>query len=94
MKQLIIILILSLSGAMASTAQTSYTTDASGVLVQQKTIHTEAEAIGKGTASGQQFKATDGKLYPVYTSPKGRLYIVRTAKSGNHYKVYIDEAQK
>lgn len=94
MKNIILMFLFILTGAMVSNAQTTYKTDANGVLVQQQVIHTEQQAIGNGQPTGEQFKATNGDLYPVYKSANGRLFIVRVAKSGNHYKQYLESAAK
>ena len=93
MKHLFLALCLLAISASNSIAQTVAKADAnnSKVLVQQTTIHTEAEAIGTATLTDYSFQALDGKTYPVYVTAKGRKVIIRTAKSGNHYKVYIDE---
>ncbi len=80
-----------ITGAMASNAQTSYQKNEAGELVQVATIHTEQQAIGTAQLSGETFRATDGKSYKVYVTAKGRKVIIRQAKSGNYYKVYIDE---
>lgn len=87
------LLMLLVTSALHSTAQTVFEKDANGIMVQQQTIHTQQQALGNGIATGEQFKDLQGNLYPVYKSAKGRLFIVRKAKSGNHYKVYLDEKQ-
>ena len=30
-------------------------------------------------------------VYPIWITPKGRCYIVRTSKNGNQYKQYLDK---
>lgn len=37
----------------------------------------------------QTYKDTDNKVYQVHVGKKGRMYIVRTSKSGKTYKKYI-----
>ena len=91
MKQLFLALCLLAISASHGIAQTVAKADANGVLVQQQTIHSEQEAIGTATLNGETFKDLQGKTYPVYVTLKGRKVIIRQAKSGNFYKVYIDE---
>lgn len=93
MKTIVMMIILFITGALGCAAQTTYERAADGTLVQVATIHTADEAIGNGVATGEQFKATNGDVFPVYKSAKGRLFIVRTSKTGNNYKQYIDEKQ-
>lgn len=94
MKQLFLALCLLATSAFSSIAQTAYVKDANGVLVQQQEIHTQQQAIGNGTLTGEQFKANNGDLYPVYKSNNGRLFIVRVSKTGNHYKQYLESVAK
>ena len=94
MKSFILSLILLFAGAMVSNAQTSYTTDASGTLIQQQVIHSEEDVIGNAEPTGQKFKASNGEMYDVYKSAKGRLFIVRESKTGNHYKQYLEEVKQ
>ena len=93
MKQLLMLILLVVPGALGCAAQTTYTTNANGELVQVATIKTEAEVIGNAQPTGQKFKATNGETYDVYQSSKGRLFIVRESKTGNHYKQYLEEKQ-
>ncbi len=92
MKQFILALMLLATTALNSAAQTVYKTDQSGTLVQQQTIHTEEQAIGSAQLNGETFKDLQGNTYPVYVTAKGRKVIIKKAKSGNHYKVYLDQA--
>jgi hypothetical protein len=39
--------------------------------------------------TGKTFTDTKGNVYPVMISKNGKLFYVRTSKSGNDYKVYI-----
>lgn len=48
---------------------------------------TKAKADDKQT--GNTFTDAKGNVYPVYVSGKGKLYYIRTSKSGNDYRVYI-----
>ena len=43
------------------------------------------------SATGKTITLKDGTIFPIYESPRGKLYIVRqSARSGNYYKVYLD----
>lgn len=39
--------------------------------------------------TGKTFTDNKGNKYPVMESAKGKLFYVRTSKTGNEYKVYI-----
>ena len=39
--------------------------------------------------TGKTFTDTKGVKYPVMESAKGKLFYVKTSKTGNEYKVYI-----
>lgn len=42
-----------------------------------------------GEATGKQFKAKTGEVYPIFVSKNGKHYINRKAKSGKIYRQYI-----
>ena len=42
-----------------------------------------------GKPTGKTFTDGKGISYPVIESARGKLYYVRTSKSGNVYKVYL-----
>lgn len=83
MKKIITVLAIVLC-AFTATAQNA-TKDAAGNYTAVK--HTSVKPAVKST--GKTFTDVNGKVYPVYESAKGKLYYVRTSKSGNEYKVYI-----
>ena len=76
---------------MLTFAQTSYTTDASGNLTQVVTIKSEADMVKGAIKTSQLFTTASGDQYPVYQSATNRLFVVRTSKTGNHYKQYLEE---
>ena len=44
-----------------------------------------------GTPTGHTITDSKGKVYPLLLSSRGRLYYLRTSRTGNTYKVYIKE---
>ncbi len=40
-------------------------------------------------ATGKTFTDSKGNTYPVYLSKNGKLYVIRTSKSGNEYRQYL-----
>ena len=83
--------ILLITGALASVAQTGYTTDANGNLTQVVIKKTEADLTKGAVKTGKVFTTASGDEYPVWKSAAGRLFIVRTSKAGNAYKQYLEE---
>jgi len=47
-----------------------------------------------GKETGKTFTDRDGKKYAVLESAKGKLFYIRTSKTGNSYKVYIKTESK
>jgi len=47
-----------------------------------------------GKETGKTFTDKDGKKYAVLESAKGKLFYIRTSKTGNSYKVYIKTEAK
>jgi len=47
-----------------------------------------------GKETGKFFIDKDGKKYSVLESAKGKLFYIRTSKTGNSYKVYIKTESK
>jgi hypothetical protein len=45
------------------------------------------DTVGKDT--GKHFTDAKGNVYPVLVSAKGKLYYMKTSKSGNPYKIYL-----
>ena len=62
-------------------------------LVEVNIPKTKEQLIGNSSATGQTFKAADKQLYSVYESVNGKLFIIRTSKTGSFYKQYLSEAK-
>lgn len=45
-------------------------------------------------STGNTFTDTNGNTWPVYKTKSGRVYALRTSKSGNTYKQYLDKPEK
>ncbi len=72
--------------ALSATAQTKVTKDAQGNYTMAKKADTSANK-----ATGHTIIDKDGISHPVYISSRGKLYWLRTSKSGNVYKSYIKD---
>lgn len=66
----------------ASNAQ-QVTRDANGNYIAVKATQQADKPTGK------TFTDSKGNVYPVYESKNGKLYVIRTSKSGNQYKQYL-----
>lgn len=83
------ILIILFAGVMAAAnAQTKVKTDAQGNYITVKKER-KAQEAKPATNTGKTFTDATGKVYPVYQSEKGNLFITRTSKSGKEYKQYL-----
>lgn len=84
MKKLIIItsFLLSITTIKAQNA----TQDAKGNYIAIKTANTATDST---KATGKTFTDTRGIVFPVMVSAKGKLFYMRTSKSGTQYKAYI-----
>ena len=60
--------------------------DAKGNYVAVKST-SDTAATYKPT--GKTFTTTKGDIYPVYVSKNGKLFVIRTSKTGNQYKQYL-----
>lgn len=47
------------------------------------------DSVNTGKETGKTFTDTKGQKYNIYESKNGKLYIIRTSKSGNVYKSYL-----
>jgi len=83
-----ILIILLVGFTTAANAQTKVKTDAQGNYVTVKKERKERAAT-PATPTGKTFTDAKGKVYPVYQSEKGNLFITRTSKSGKEYKQYL-----
>ncbi len=52
---------------------------------------TRSTDTGARKPTGKTFTDSKGKSYPLYLSVNGKLYYMRTSRSGNVYKAYIKE---
>lgn len=43
--------------------------------------------------TGNTFTDSKGKIWPVYKTKTGRVYALRTSKSGKQYRYYLDKKQ-
>lgn len=68
-------------------AQTRVTKDSKGNYVVAKRNDTTANK-----ATGHTITDKDGNVHPVYISVHGKLFYMRTSKTGNIYKCYIKES--
>jgi hypothetical protein len=57
--------------------------DASGNYVATKAVKDTAQATGR------YYVDTKGNLWPVFKSPQGRLFALRTSKAGKAYRYYL-----
>ncbi len=84
MKQLtILIAFLALSFGVKSQ---NATVNASGNYVAVKSVKSTTD---NNKPTGKTFTDTKGNVYPVMVSANGKLFYVRTSKTGNEYKVYL-----
>lgn len=79
-----LLLIASLFIVTASHAQTRVVKDNTG----NYTVAARKDTSG-GKPTGQYLTDKEGVKHPVLVSARGKLYYMRTAKSGNVYKCYI-----
>jgi len=57
--------------------------DASGNFIATKAVKDTAQATGR------YYVDKAGNMWPVYKSPKGRLFALRRSKAGNAYRFYL-----
>lgn len=57
--------------------------DGNYIVVKAATIDDKAKETGK------TFTAANGSVYPVFISKNGKLFIIRTSKTGNQYNQYL-----
>ena len=85
MKKLFVMLVLCLTVLITVQAQKKVALDSLG-------NYTTVKALGvttKDAETGKFFIDSKGVKYPVRESVNGNLYYLKTAKSGNIYKVYL-----
>lgn len=91
MQKLILSLAL-ITCSLAAFSQTTYKVDASGNYVVVKPAKDTTKPVDRNT--GKTFTDSKGNIWPVFESRSKRLYALRTSKTGNKYKVYLDNASK
>ena len=84
MKKVALILSLFLASSLAF-SQSRVQRDSSGNFVQIKA----SKKAYEDKPTGQTYTTSKGEVYPVYESERGKLYVIRTSKSGNEYKQYL-----
>jgi hypothetical protein len=90
MKQIIFILVLLLGFSVSSYSQSIKKEGTTFVQVVKKSAKKTPV-----TKTVYTFKASDGKVYPIYLSSKGKAFIIRVSKkTGKQYKQYLPEATK
>jgi hypothetical protein len=65
-------------------AQSNVTTDKNGNFIAVQTADTAT-----ATPTGKTYTAANGELFPVMQSTKGKLFVIRTSKTGTKYKFYL-----
>ena len=81
MKKLILaaFILLSLTGHAQNAQQTK---DGNYIAITQQKDTASKE-------SGKTYTDSKGQVYPVYITPKGKLFVKKISKAGNSYKMYL-----
>ena len=82
--KLLITLAVVLGLSFGLSAQT-VTKDAQGNYIAVKAT----ETTEKAKDTGKTFTDTKGNVYPVFISKNGKLFVIRTSKTGSQYKQYL-----
>ena len=88
MKKVTIILALmfSINAHSQTSRSSSIKVDSNGNYVQSVNTELHLDSLTDKTLT-----LKDGSVYPIYESPRGKLYVVRKSmKSGNYYKYYLN----
>lgn len=83
MKHLFIAAFLLVTGAASAQKRSNVTIDAAGNYVTTKAVKDTA------AATGRYYVDKAGTLWPVFRSPKGSLFALRTSKNGKVYRYYL-----
>lgn len=89
MKKVTFILSLLLASSLAF-SQSKIVKDANGNYVQESAI----KKVSEDKPTGQTLTLSNGNVFPVYESEKGKLYIKRISRNGKEYKQYLKIEQK
>lgn len=84
MKKVTFILSLFLASSLAF-GQSKIVKDANGNYVQESAIKKASE----DKPTGQTLTLSNGNVYPIYESDRGKLYIKRMSRNGKEYKQYL-----
>lgn len=83
MKHLFIAAFLLVTGAASAQKRSNVTIDAAGNYVTTKAVKDTA------AATGRYYVDRAGNMWPVFKSPKGKLFALRTSKNGKAYRYYL-----
>lgn len=77
--------------SVETNGQTTVKTDSQG---NYTSVSVSGQKTGsKSVLTGKYFTDSKGVKYPVYKSVNGKLFYIRTSKSGNKYNVYLTVKQ-
>lgn len=82
MKTMLIILSLLI---VSLTCLSQVKVDKSGNYVQVESVSGKRDTVN----TGKTFTDSKGKVYPVFKSSTGKLYVGKVSKSGNYYRYYL-----
>lgn len=83
MKKLILLLFLAAAG---TTQAQTVKKDANGNYITIRQTYVKDTVL---RATGHTYTDSKGKVYPVYISQSGKLFVMRTSAKGNVYKMYL-----
>lgn len=73
-----------------ASASVSRTTTAPNAKIDQSGNYVALKKVqAQPTKTGKTFTDSKGNVYPVWMSPKGKLFYTKVSKAGNEYSVYI-----
>lgn len=90
MKHLVLYILMMLTFSINTSAQ-------SVVIKQGNTFVQVKKSTTKNPPKKTEYtyKASDGKIYPIYLSSKGKVFIIKTSKkTGKQYRQYLSEVTK
>ena len=86
MKAIIVLISLMLSFTLSSQIKV----DNKGNYVEVNSVSSKRDTVN----TGKTFTDSKGKVYPVFKSSTGKIYVGKVSKSGNYYRYYLKvEAQ-
>ena len=81
MKTIIVLISLMLSITLSSQIKI----DSKGNYIQETTVSGKRDTVN----TGKTFTDNKGKVYPVFKSSTGKLYVGKVSKAGNYYRYYL-----